>query len=145
MSSSTNRTGYEAEAPHSSGTSMYEKLSAIDEILRGSSKEETKKILTMLASTRGLQVMVANRPLAAVAAPQTSKSGGAAKKASKAPSKAAWKSDPAWIAIQERHAAAVAAVRNAEEEAKAPLVDSLREIEVEIRALKQQFKGPKNF
>jgi hypothetical protein len=131
----------EAEAPQSA-VSMYAKLASIDEILRGSTKVEQRKILEMLGATRGLTITSSARPLATVVAGSVStEQKRKDKKASKAPSKATWRSDPSWIAIQERHAAAVAAVKNAPEAEKSALLDTLRSIEQECRALKQQLKG----
>jgi len=110
-------------------------IAAVNTELSKLSNKEAKELITIVSSTRGLNVRSAYVPIGSIITQAPKRA--IAPKGAKQPSKAAWKSDPRWISIEGQHKTLVGRIKSEIDlSVKNGLVSDLRKLEADMKALK---------
>jgi len=120
-------------------------VTAIQAALAGLSNREARDALTMVASLRNLRVVSMDRPIGnnQSGAPSTKAPGQQSEARSKGPTPpAGWKQNPQWLAANADHAQRVSELKTIEDEdLKSRRLTELRQLESDMKTLKQQLQG----
>jgi hypothetical protein len=123
--------------PETPKLSVGEKISAMLEILKGSSSRETGDILKAVAAIKNLRVVSAERSFAQ---PSTKAKAGGEVKTKQKPKAAVWKTQE-WEAAGKEHQVLVQAVKESSEADRPDLILRLREKESSMKLLKKKLQG----